>query len=87
MNSILFEEYNMNQLILPMDFSDSIPKNHAARAVSTFVDGIDPQVFLEAYEGGGRPAYHPRMMTKILLYAYTQKCSEGDAIEKTIKEF
>ncbi|MCQ2009892.1 hypothetical protein NOM01_07710 [Sporolactobacillus sp. STSJ-5] len=67
MKTIIFKEYNMNQLILPMDFSDSIPKNHMARAVNAFVDGIDRKVFLEAYKGGGRPANHPQMMTKILL--------------------
>lgn len=76
----------MNQLILPMDFSDSIPKNHVARAVSTFVDGIDRQIFLEAYKGGGRPAYDPRMMTKILLYAYTQKWYSCRQIARALRE-
>ncbi|MGN7285471.1 transposase, partial [Shouchella rhizosphaerae] len=70
---VTFQEYTMNQLYLPMDFSDLIPEHHVARVVSDVVDGLDDDFFVRAYEGGGRPAYHPKMMTKIVLYAYTQR--------------
>ena len=26
-----------------------------------------------SYKGGGRASYHPKMMLKVILYAYTQK--------------
>jgi transposase len=69
-----------------MDVSDSIPKNHVARTVSTLVDGIDRQIFLEVYKGGDPPAYDPWMMTKILFYAYTQKWYSCCQITRTLRE-
>lgn len=95
LKTIIFKEYNMNQLILPMDFSNSIPENHIARAVNAFVNGIDRKVFLEAYKGGGRPAYHPQMMTKVLLYGLHPKvvllpsdrpCAAGESAYDVVGE-
>lgn len=50
-----------------MNFSDSNPKKLMARTGNTFVNGIDREVSIDAYKGGGRPADRPRIMTKILL--------------------
>ncbi|NRG43512.1 transposase [Bacillus sp. CRN 9] len=30
-------------------------------------------IIFKAYQGGGRLAYHPKMMTKIILFGCTQK--------------
>ncbi|TWI59990.1 ABC-2 type transport system ATP-binding protein/transposase [Halalkalibacter nanhaiisediminis] len=35
-----FKYYNMNQLILPMDYSDLIPENHVARVVNDMVNSL-----------------------------------------------
>ncbi|WP_322500140.1 IS1182 family transposase [Shouchella clausii] len=83
---VTFQEYTMNQLYLPMDFSDLIPEHHVARVVSDVVDGLDDDFFVRAYEGGGRPAYHPKMMTKIVLYAYTQRWFSCRAMGQALKE-
>ncbi|MED4103172.1 transposase, partial [Halalkalibacterium halodurans] len=50
------------------------------------VESLDDQLFDEVYKGGGRPAYHPKMMTKILLYGYTQKWFSCRAIAKALTE-
>ncbi|MCE5171662.1 hypothetical protein LQV63_20465 [Paenibacillus profundus] len=34
---------------------------------------LDDQLFAAAYPGGGRHSYHPKMLTKVILYAYTQR--------------
>ncbi|TPE70799.1 IS1182-like element IS660 family transposase [Halalkalibacterium halodurans] len=81
-----YQQYTMNQLVLPMDFSDLIPENHVARVVNDMVESLDDQLFDEVYKGGGRPAYHPKMMTKILLYGYTQKWFSCRAIAKALTE-
>ncbi|SDI24303.1 ABC-2 type transport system ATP-binding protein/transposase [Alteribacillus persepolensis] len=39
-----FQEYTMNQLYLPMDFSDLIPEDHVARIVSDMIDALDDQL-------------------------------------------
>ncbi|SDB87805.1 ABC-2 type transport system ATP-binding protein/transposase [Shouchella lonarensis] len=81
-----FQQYNINQLNLPMDFSDLIPENHIARVINDMVNQLDDQLFYEVYRGGGRPAYHPKMMTKIVLYGYTQKWFSCRDIAKSLTE-
>lgn len=81
-----FQEYNMNQLILPMDFSDLIPDNHVVRVVNDMINALSDDLFFQEYKGGGRPAYHPKMMTKIILYAYTQKMFSCREVAKALTE-
>jgi transposase len=81
-----FQEYTMGQLVLPMDFSDLIPDDHVARVIHSFVEAVDNDLFFAPYEGGGRPAYHPKMMTKIVLYAYTQKWYSCRQIACSLRE-
>lgn len=76
----------MNQLVLPMDFSDLIPKNHVARVVNDMVNQLDDDLFFNVYQGGGRPAYHPKLMTKVILYGYTQKLFSCREMAKALRE-
>ncbi|MED4151054.1 IS5/IS1182 family transposase, partial [Halalkalibacterium halodurans] len=46
-----YQQYTMNQLVLPMDFSDLIPENHVARVVNDMVESLDDQLFDEVYKG------------------------------------
>nr|WP_282200695.1 transposase [Collibacillus ludicampi] len=43
------------------------------RIVNDAVDCIDDDIFFKPYPGGGRSSYHPKLMTKIIVYGYTQK--------------
>ncbi|WP_413377571.1 IS1182 family transposase [Alkalihalobacillus sp. 1P02AB] len=81
-----FQDYNMNQLYLPMDYSDLIPENHMVHVVNDMVNGLKDEIFFEAYQGGGRPAYHPKMMTKIVLFGYTQKWFSCREIARALTE-
>jgi transposase len=58
-------------LLLPQNMRDWLPEDHLAHFVSDVVDQLDLWAIESAYEEGrGQPPYHPRMMTKILLYGY-----------------
>ena len=68
-----FKSYNPKQmLLLPPSLDDWLPQNHLARFISEIVDQLDLSKLITAYRpnGQGSAAYHPAMMTKILLYAY-----------------
>jgi transposase len=67
-----FRPYEPDQLLLmPPALSDWVPEQHLARFVSDVVDGLDLSTIEGAYEEErGYPPYHPRMMVKVLLYAY-----------------
>ena len=67
-----FRPYEPDQLLLlPPALSDWVPDEHVARFVSEVVDALDLSAIEDTYsEERGYPPYHPRMMVKVLLYAY-----------------
>lgn len=67
----MYIQYIMDQLHLPMDLEDNIPPHHLVRVVNEAVNRLDDQIFKDAYPGGGRDSYHPKMLTKVIIYAYT----------------
>ena len=76
--STTFRPYAPDQsLLLPPDVRAWLAEGHLAHHVSDLVDGLDLTAFYVAYEGDGRrnAPYAPRMMVKVLIYAYTS--SEG----------
>lgn len=67
-----FRPYDPEQLLLlPPAIQDWLPEGHLARFLSEVVDALDLSAIEGAYtEERGFPPYHPRMMTKLLLYGY-----------------
>ncbi len=63
-----------------------IPETDVSFAVNTLVEAIPQTLFLKLEERLGRSAYHPKMMLKIILYAYTQRVFSGRKIEFLLDE-
>lgn len=68
-----FIPYNNQQGMIIFDIQDLIPEKHISRVIDDMIEAIDDEVFFQYYKGGGRSSYHPKMMTKIVLYGYSQK--------------
>ncbi|HEY8759999.1 MAG TPA: IS1182 family transposase [Candidatus Dormibacteraeota bacterium] len=69
-----FRPYLPNQLLLlPQSVQDWVPRGDLAHFISDVVDVLDLSAIEDGYEEElrGYPPYHPRMMTKLWLYAYT----------------
>jgi len=81
-----FKPYNNKQIQVIYDIEALIPENHEARVVDEFVEAVPDEKLFSHYKGGGRPSYHPKMMLKIIIYAYTQKVYSCRGIEKLTKE-
>ena len=81
-----FKDYTMNQLQLPLSFEDFIPQNHLVRVVNTIVDSLELTPLYDKYKDGGCPAYHPRMMLKVMIYSYSQKTYSSRMIAKALRE-
>lgn len=65
---------NLDQgLLLPPSLRDWLPKDHLAWFISDTVDELDLDAFVKRYRacGKGEQAYPPRMLLKVLLYAYS----------------
>jgi transposase len=84
---VTFKEYNMQQpSLLPPSLEELIPEHHLVRVVNRVVDELDISPLLAKYKGGGTSSYHPRMMLKVIVYAYTQKIYSSRKIEKALWE-
>jgi transposase len=69
-----------------MDLEEDIPENHLVRVVNAAVNRLDDSIFDAAYPGGGRDSYHPKMLTKIIIYTYTQRIYSSRQIAKSVRE-
>ena len=76
----MFKNYNMNQVILPMDVEVKLQENDIAYAVHELVESIPDEAFSEFLRDTGCPAYHPRMMMKV--DECTQKIEESDNVSE-----
>nr|WP_246187874.1 transposase [Paenibacillus tengchongensis] len=50
------------------------------------INRLDDAIFDAAYPGGGRDSYHPKMLTKVIIYAYTQRIYSSRQIAKAVRE-
>jgi transposase len=83
---ITFKNYQPNQLMLPTDIELHIPTKHLVRVVNDAIDKMSIEPLLRQYKGGGTSSYHPKMMLKVLVYAYTQKLYSSRQIAKALRE-
>lgn len=87
-----YRPYDRDQLfLLPPALQDWLPEEHLVYFLADLVDQLDLAAITTGYEQElrGYPPYHPRMMTTLLLYAYTvgipssrriaQRCQEDVA--------
>ena len=75
-------------LLLPPSLREWLPEDHLAYFVSDVVDQLDLRGIESVYEeeDRGQPPYHPRMMTKILLYGYCVGVFSSRRIQKKLVE-
>lgn len=76
---------NRQQLVMrPMDVEELVPEDHEVRAIWEFVGRLDLSHYygeIEAMEGeAGRPAWDPRLMISLWIYAYSKGVSSGREI-------
>ena len=82
----MFKNYNMNQLVLPVDLEVKLQNNDIAFHIHHLVESIPQEAFEPFLRTEGCPAYHPRMMLKIILCAYTQSVFSGRKMEALLKD-
>lgn len=84
-----FRRYAPGQdLLLPSNLGDWLPEGHLAYFISEVIDELDVQAFYARYEGDGRrnAPYEPRMMLKVLVYAYASGVFSSRQIAKKLEE-
>src|ERR1700674_2254104 len=74
--------------LLPPSLRDWLPEDHLAYFVSDVVEQLDLSAIESVYEEEerGQPPYHPRMMTKILIYGYCVGVFSSRRMQKKLSE-
>lgn len=72
--------------LFPEDIFAKIPQQHPVRLVDEVVDSLDIDFIIKQYKGGGTSSFHPRMMLKVLFYAYLNNIYSCRKIEKALHE-
>lgn len=87
-----FRDYDQDQLFLmPPSIQEWVKDGSLARFLSEVIDGMDVRGRLDAFyapyrvDGWGAPAFHPIMMLKVLLYAYTNGVTSSRRIEAMLE--
>jgi transposase len=86
-SKVVFKNYTPNQvMMLPPSLEELIDKNHPVRIVNQVIDRIDIDALLKKFKGGGTSSYHPRMLLKVLVYAYVNNTYSSRRMESALKE-
>ncbi len=85
--NIKFKEYAQHQIMLiPPSLEDLIDANHPVRIVNQVIDQIDIDPLFSKYKGGGTSSYHPRMLLKVVVFAYLSNIYSSRRMEAALKE-
>ncbi|HLO95000.1 MAG TPA: IS1182 family transposase [Burkholderiaceae bacterium] len=73
-------------LLMPPSYEEMIPEDHLVRVVNRAVEELNVESLVAQYVGGGTSSYHPKMMLKVLVYAYCQKIYTSRRIAAALRE-
>ncbi len=86
-SKIVFKDYNQGLLnLFPSRLDENISSESPVRVINQIVDELDISRLLSSYQGGGTSSYHPRMLLKVLFYAYLNNIYSCRKIEKVMQE-
>lgn len=85
MTKIHFRPYICNRDVLfPPRIDEDISEDDPVRIVNAVVDSLNLDSFNKLYKESGRSPYHPKMMLKVILYAYMNNIYSCRKIEKLL---
>ena len=72
--------------LFPCRLDENISSDAPVRLVNQIVDKLDISPLLSTYKGGGCPAYYPRMLLKVLFFAYLNNVYSCRKIARLLQE-
>lgn len=85
--SVHFKRYNPSEsFLLPPSLDELIGAGDLVRVVNDMVERWDISKLINQYSGGGTSSFHPRMLLKVLLYAYCCKIFTGRKIARALSK-
>ncbi len=80
-----FKSYTPNQMVLfPQRIDEDISENDPVRIVNAIVESLNLEDFRKLYRERGRSPYNPKMLLKVVIYAYMNNIYSCRKIEKRL---
>lgn len=83
----VYKEYNQGEILLfPPSIESMVPQDSPARLVDYVIKQLDIHELLDTYKGGGTSSYHPRMLLKVIFFAYMNNVYSCRKIARQLRE-
>jgi transposase len=84
---VVFKTYNQSQpMLLPPSLEELIAPNHPVRIVNKVIDQLNIDPLINKYKPGGTSSFHPRMLLKVLVFAYINNIYSSRKIEEALQQ-
>jgi transposase len=80
------QSYKEQSWLLPPSIEDLIPQDHVCFLIEGLVDAIDYSAFDIQYSGAGHPAYHPRILLKVLVMGVLDRVRSSRRLARHTRE-
>ena len=81
------KEYDQNQsMMFPPHLRDFLPDDHQAVIINDIIETLDLKSLYRKLSKEGNQSYHPKMMLKILVYAYANHIFSSRRIQSALSE-
>jgi len=80
------QSYKDQVWLLPPSIEELIPEDHICFLVEALVDSMDFKAFDLKFAGAGHPAYHPRVLLKILVMGVMDRVRSSRRLAKNARE-
>lgn len=85
--NVAFKATNQHQLMaFPPNLDELVAADHPARIINEVLDKVDISSIVAQYKPGGTSSYHPRMLLKVLVYAYINNIYSSRKIAEAVQE-
>lgn len=82
---VVFKQNRQHQtMLLPPSLDDLIAANHPVRIVNEVLEKVDITSLVKQYRPGGTSSYHPRMLLKVVVFAYINNIYSSRKIEEAL---
>lgn len=82
---VIFKQNHQHQVMaFPPTLEELISADHPVRVVNAVLDKVDIRALTSQYKPGGTSSYHPRMLLKVLVYAYINNIYSSRKIEEAV---
>jgi transposase len=83
---VYIKSFKNQNWLMPPSLSDLIPEDHVCLLIESFIDEQDFSSFDIKYSGAGHPAYHPRIILKLLVMGVLDRVRSSRRLARNARE-